>query len=210
LKGVPDVYPLCREQALVKEALGITCGEGGRPSEVGVTVLGTAHAIELARFLKTGLPMYEQIVTLSGEGFRNPKNVRVRIGTPLSAVVQEIGGYADGAQNGRLIAGGPFKGASVVTDELSILSTTPSFLCLTDTEREASPCIHCGHCVDYCPVGLQPVQIMMAHKARDRGLLKKMGVDRCVECGDCAAVCPSYIELTNAMTKAKAYISSKK
>ena len=191
IKAVCDIFTLCSE---------------------GILVTSSLSAIEFARFFKSGLPMHERIVTLSGEGVKKPKNVRVRIGAILEEAVKEIGGYAEDLdpKSSRLIAGGPFKGSSIISDELSILSGTDAFLYLTNTEKEAMamPCIHCGICIDYCPVGIQPIQIAMAHKVRDTDLLKKLGTDRCIKCGHCSSVCPSFIELSAAVTKAKNFLES--
>ncbi|MCL2840417.1 MAG: 4Fe-4S dicluster domain-containing protein [Defluviitaleaceae bacterium] len=195
IKAVEDILPMC---------------QGHTPLDVGVLTVDTDMTIAFARFLKTGIPQYERIVTLSGEGFRKPQNVQVRIGTLLKDVVEAIGGYVEGLnpKHARLVAGGAFRGSSVITDDLSILSTTNAFLCLTDIEKEVLPCIHCGTCIDYCPVGIQPVQIAAAGKSHE--LLEKLGADRCVGCGHCSSVCPSFIELTSTTTKAKAFYLSKK
>jgi len=202
---VPDILPMRQENALIERALGIRCN--GSLSDTGIYIADATSAMEFARCLKTGLPMHERIVTLSGDGFKNPKNVKVRVGTILKDVIAEMGGYSDklDPKNARLVAGGPLTGSSVITDDLSILSDTKAFLCLMNTERKALPCMRCGTCIDYCPAGLQPSQISMAN--RDRLLLEKLGAGGCIACGACSSVCPSFVELTGAVAKAKAFIA---
>jgi len=151
------------------------------------------------------MQIYERVVTIAGDGFKNPQDVQVRIGTILKDVIEAIGGYVENLdpKNARLVAGDALTGSSIITDDLSILSTTDTFLCLTNTEKEVLPCMRCGNCISHCPIGLQPVQIMMSNKNRD--LLEKLGVNHCTECGRCSSVCPSFIELTSAVTKAKTF-----
>ena len=209
---VPDTYPMGWEHALVEELLDFTYDVNKLPADAGVLVFNTSTAIEFARTLRTGLPLYERIVTLSGEGLSNPQNVRVRIGTNLKEVIEEIGGYIKDLdpKNARLIAGGPFMGTGVITDDLSIPAATGAFLSLVNTEREILPCIRCGSCIEHCPVGIQPVQIAAAHKIRDIDMLEKLSPYRCNECGACTFACPSFIEVADSAIKAKNFYLSRK
>jgi len=209
---VPDTYPMGWERTLIEEVLGFTYDINKYPVDAGVLVFNTTTAIEFARTLKTGLPLYERVVTLSGEGLANPQNVRVRIGTILKEVIDETGGYIEGfdPKNARLIAGGPFMGSGIITDELSIPAATGAFLSLVNTEKEVLPCLRCGSCIEHCPVGIQPVQIAAAHKIRDLDFMEKLGTDRCIECGACTFACPSFIEVADSTSKAKNFYLSRK
>jgi len=204
---VPNIYPIGWERALIKQVLELEYDR--LPSEVGVIVNNTTSAINLAQSVKTNLPMYERYVTLSGEGFANPQNIKVRVGTILGEVVNEIGGYTnDVPENFRLVAGGPFMGGSIVTDDVAITAASNSFLCLPNYEIDPMPCLRCGKCIGRCPSGLQPVQITRETKLKNVEQLKKLAVLNCISCGTCTYVCPSFINVTESMNKAKRFYNT--
>lgn len=209
LRLVPDLYPMGWERRLIKEIYGKSYDK--LPIEIGIVVLNSSTAIEFARTLKTGLPMYEKIVTIGGEGIAKPQNVRVRVGTILSDILTEIGGYNKDVniKSARLVHGGPMMGESVITDNLSVTQTTGGFLCLYERDQPADPCSKCGTCVDHCPKGLQPVQIALALKAKSKDMLATLGATECIECGMCSYVCPSNIDVTDATSKAKKLMLTK-
>lgn len=206
---VRDIYPMGWERLLVKEVFAKEYVQ--LPSEIGVVVNNATTLIELARSIKTGLPLVERIVTLSGEGFKNPVNVKVKVGTLLDEVITSIDGYMEQIPtNCRLIAGGPFMGGGIITDNVSITSYSNAFTALVNTEFNEMPCLRCGACVDHCPSGLQPVQIAKSHKAKDLELLDKLGAKKCIECGTCTYVCPSNIQVTESTRQAKRFVLSQK
>ena len=69
----------------------------------------------------------------------------------------------------------------------------------------AQACIRCGRCMEYCPMGLSPVEVNGAYAARDVAELGKLHVDYCFNCGSCAFVCPAKRPCTQMMSLAKAY-----
>lgn len=58
------------------------------------------------------MPSVERVITVSGEGIKNPQNVLVKIGTLASEIIDETGGYAEDLESGYLVAGGPMTGTS--------------------------------------------------------------------------------------------------
>lgn len=204
LKQVRDIYPMGWERMLIKEVLNKSYNK--LPSEIGVIVDNSTTAIEFVRSIKTGLPMHQRIVTLSGDGINNPQNVKVKVGTLLNEVIEAIGGYnSQLPKNCRLVAGGPFMGKSIITDNLAITSSSNAFIVLIDAKTRESACLRCGACIDNCPVGLQPIQIVKAYKAKSSDMLKKLCSFKCIECGTCSFVCPSSIQVTEETRKAKAF-----
>ena len=101
-------YPQGAEKMLIKAILGREVPPRALPMDVGVVVqnVGTALAIyEAARF---GKPLIERVVTVTGEGIAEPKNLMVRIGTKISDLIEECGGFKGGV--GKVISGGPMMG----------------------------------------------------------------------------------------------------
>ena len=88
-------YPQGAEKMLIKAILGREVPPRALPMDVGVVVqnVGTALAIyEAARF---GKPLIERVVTVTGEGITEPKNLMVRIGTKISDLIEECGGFKE-------------------------------------------------------------------------------------------------------------------
>ncbi len=197
---VPDRYPMGWERTLVKQ---VTKKDYVRlPSEVGVIVNNASTAIALANAVYEHQPITERIVTLSGDGVKNPGNILAAVGTPIKDIVAFAGGYSD-APEGIVLNGGPMMGNAVMNDNVVITSYTNGLTCLIKKEEKSWPCLKCGMCVDHCPAHLQPVKIVMAEKTANLEYLEKLCVSDCIECGTCSYVCPSKIEVTDFVKKAK-------
>lgn len=200
VKEVPDNYPLGWERVLVRVLLK---KEYDRlPAEVGVIVNNVSTAIALSKGIRYGEPITQRVVTFSGNGFKNPQNVEVAVGTPVNEIVEKIGGYAD-AKEGWILSGGPMMGKSIMNDQFVICSYTNGITCLIKEEVHSLACLRCGMCTENCPSRLQPVKIMSAEKSANIDMLEKLDVMRCIECGMCTYTCPSKIEVTDFVVKAK-------
>jgi electron transport complex protein RnfC len=171
--------------------------------------VGTAHA--LATALKTGLPLVERVVSVTGEGVAKPANLKALIGTPVSFLIERAGGFV--SRPGKVILGGPMMGVSVPNTDVSIVKGTSGVLVFPaeDVRTEpVQPCIRCGMCVEACPMRLLPV--WMAAYA-ENGFMEdaeKMRVMDCCECGACSYVCPAKRPLTQSIRLAKAHIAAKR
>jgi len=199
---VPDIYPMGSERSLIKRIWGKTYKT--IPIEAGVISLNVSTVIEAARTFASGLPLYERVITLAGNGFAQSTNVKVRVGTILSDVISEIGGYAtDLPKTARLIHGGPMMGTPIITDDLSVTSASNGFVCIVGNDEPEAPCSRCGACTNHCPQGLQPMQIARYFKLKDKTALKSLGAGNCIECGLCSFVCPSFINVADSCKKGK-------
>ena len=142
------------------------------PIEVGAIVNNSTTAIALAQAMKTGTPIVEKIVTVSGEGIKNPQNVRVRVGTPISAVLEACGGANQ--EQTFVIFGGPMMGKTILKDNYVINSSSNSITVLPFEEVDPMNCFRCGRCNDHCPANILPVEIQDAEKAKDLDRLVKL------------------------------------
>ena len=205
---MPDTYPMGFERTLIKRIWEKTFKM--LPIEVGIISTNVSTVIEFAKTLTCGLPLYERVITISGDGFTSRQNIKVRIGTLLADIVAELGGYAEGVpKNARLVHGGPLRGNAVITDNLSVTPITNGFVCLANAEYKELPCSRCSACINHCPEGLQPIQIVRAFKLKNKDALKLLGAGKCIECGVCSYVCPSLIDVTDGAKKAKAFALQK-
>jgi electron transport complex protein RnfC len=191
-------YPQGGEKMLVKAILEREVPTGGLPFHVGVLVqnVGTTYAIY--ETLKTGLPLIERGLTITGEGIKTPKNLSVRIGTMFKDIVEFAGGYI--GTPGKLIMGGPMMGISQWTDSVPVIKATSGILVLPDEElshKKEYPCISCNSCVDHCPMNLVPTRIVKLAQNKLFEESKNWGLLDCIECGTCSYVCPANIPLVH-------------
>ena len=182
---------------------------GGLPFDVGVVVqnVGTAKAIWDA--VKEGKPLVERALTVSGNGVREPKNLLVRIGTPFQAVIDFCGGLKEDVNT--VVMGGPMMGLTQWALDASVIKGTSGILAWSAPEPPAEfPCIRCARCIDHCPMGLVPTQLMKYVKYAQLPEAETWGVLDCVECGCCQYVCPSKIPLVQWMRLGKSQVTALK
>jgi electron transport complex protein RnfC len=198
-------YPQGAEKQLIKAILRRAVPRGGLPMDVGCVVhnVGTCHAAMLA--LKFRKPLIDRVVTVAGDGMKESKNILVRIGTPVSDVIEFCGGYI--ASPRRIIFGGPMMGIAQYTDRVPVIKGTSGILVWESAEiPEEGPCVRCASCVDACPMGLMPTEIFNYVKNKNFDRAKDYGVLDCIECGCCAYVCPAAIPLVHYFKYGKSEI----
>jgi len=192
--GLKVKYPQGAEKQLIKAITGREVPAGGLPMDVSCLVhnVGTAKAIFEA--ISLNKPLYERVVTVSGQGIKEPKNLLVRIGTPFQNLIDFCGGLTENAV--KIINGGPLMGIAQFTLEVPVTKGTSGILALTDNETKAripGPCISCCRCVDVCPMNLMPNALAKLIANEKYEAAYKLGVLDCIECGSCAYICPSKI-----------------
>lgn len=182
-------YPQGAEKQLIKALLGREVPSGGLPMDVGALVhnVGTAAAVYDAVALNK--PVIERVVTVTGEGVERPSNFLVRIGTPLTTLLEKAG-TKPGAQ--KLVLGGPMMGLAQYTADLPVTKGTSGVLMLLEAySGDYQNCIRCGRCVQGCPSYLVPSELSMMAEAREWEMARESNVLDCIECGVCTYVCPA-------------------
>lgn len=189
-------YPQGGEKQLIRAITGREVPSGRLPMDVGCIVQNVGTVFAIYEAVMKNKPLFERIVTVSGDECQNPQNFRVRIGTPASWLIEKCGGISDGTA--QVIFGGPMMGTSAVNVNAPITKLTSGILLLSDRLSHKEPeqdCIRCGKCVDACPVGLRPFLIARYTKENMINELRDINVLDCIECGSCAYVCPARIPL---------------
>jgi electron transport complex protein RnfC len=199
--GLPSIYPAGGERQLATLLTGIEIPSGRYPSEVGYPCHNVGTAFAVGRWVQQRQPLTHRIVTITGAGVSDPRNVEAPIGSVIADLVEFCGGYKLPVE--RLILGGSMMGYAVPTDELPITKSTNCVIAaqagdLPQDLREW-PCIRCGECAAACPARLMPQELWSA----DRDRLESLSLDACIECGCCDGVCPSHLPLTRTFRQAK-------
>ncbi|MGC3962832.1 MAG: electron transport complex subunit RsxC [Rhodocyclaceae bacterium] len=201
---IPSRYPMGADRQLIHTLTGIEAPADGRAADVGVVVHNVGTALAVQRALRWGEALTERVVTVSGGAVIAPRNLRVRIGTPVAYLFERCGGLT--GTPARMVVGGPMMGIAIHSGDTPVVKGASGVLALTATEvgeREPSACIRCASCVSACPAGLMPLEMMGRIRAGDVDAASAIGLDDCLTCGACAFVCPSRIPLVQFFMHAK-------
>ena len=205
--GLTVKYPQGAEKMLIKSLLNREVPSGRLPMHVGVVVHNVASVATIAEVFETGLPLVERIITVTGPGVRRPSNLIVPVGTKTRDLVDACGGLTERARE--IVFGGPMMGAAQASLDVPVLKGTSGVIVLTDAEvkpQHSYPCIRCGHCLDACPVFLNP-QILGQFALYERyDEMNDHHLQDCMLCGCCGYTCPSNIPLTQLFALAKAQL----
>ena len=199
---MPDMYPAGWERNVVEVVLHKKYDK--YPIEVGAIVSNVSTIYAIYDMLKYNTPLTERIITITGTGIRKPSNIKVKIGTKLSEIIENIEGYKD-IKKPIFIAGGPMMGSSLPNDNLIVTKDLNCVLVIDDIELTNYPCIKCGKCTNVCPVHLLPVMIM--NNIGNEKKLKELMPQKCIECGLCSYICPSKIEVREYVRIAKGRVN---
>ncbi len=197
IQKIPTIYPAGGEKQLIRVLTGREVPSHGIPAEIGVVChnVGTAAAVFAA--VMEGRPLLSRYLTVTGKGVQDPQVLEVLLGTPVSHLIEQCGGYTDRVE--RLVMGGPMMGFALHSDAVPVVKGGNCILAASAAEiappAPAMPCIRCGACAEVCPANLLPQQLYWYAKAKDLDKVQDYHLFDCIECGCCAAVCPSHIPL---------------
>ena len=191
-------YPQGDEKQLINATIGREIPSGKLPLDVGAVVVnvGTTYAVYEA--LAYGKPLYERIVTVTGDCIAKPCNVIAPIGAKVKNLIAFAGGFSK--EPDKLVSGGPMMGFAFYDEETPIAKGTSGILAITDEkDYRKSACLNCGKCVAACPIGLVPTKLysLITHARYEEAMANHL-MD-CKECGCCSFSCPAHLDLVHAM-----------
>ncbi len=203
--AIPTRYPHGAEKILIRTLTKREVPPGKLPLDVGVVVQNVGTAVAVCDAVQNGIPLLERIVTVSGSAIKEPKNLKLRIGTPFAEAIELCGGLIFEPE--KILMGGPFMGIAQYTTEVPIIKGVNGILALSKEDLNSgidTNCIRCGRCVSACPMGLNP---SMLSTLADKGLFEEAKEEYhlldCMECGTCSFVCPAKRKLVHYLRYAK-------
>ena len=174
----------------------------GLPADVNCVVFNVTTLSTVYEAIEFGTPSIERIVTVSGEGVKNPGNYSVKVGTPVKDLIEAAGGLKEDAN--LVITGGPMTGTTIEDLSTPITKATNSILCLKDEKDiDFGKCIRCGKCLGVCPMRLQPLYLYRFANVENFKKLEKLNLNDCIMCGACSYICPAKLLLTETFRKYK-------
>jgi electron transport complex protein RnfC len=199
-------YPQGAEKQLIYAVTKRRVPSGKLPMDVGAVVVNVGTAYQIALSVNKGIPLYERVVTVTGS-VKQPSNFLVRIGTPISHVIEQAGGFDGDIE--KVIAGGPMMGITQFDLGAPVMKGTSGILVLDKQaarSTEESPCIRCGKCVETCPMGLMPYLIGANAEKNFFDAAEQLNALDCIECGCCTYTCPANRHIVQRIRLAKAEI----
>lgn len=204
-------YPQGAEKQLCQSVTGRQIPPGALPASIGCAVFNIATAIAIYKAVYHGKPVTHRVVTVSGSGVNEPKNLLCPIGTSISDLLDACGGVKTGTF--KILMGGPMMGHSQFDMAAPIGKGTNAILAFCEKEERtvAHPaCIRCGKCISICPMRLQPLFMYQYEAAGKLEELEASNVLDCIECGACAYICPGRLHLVQAFRSGKQKIHNAK
>ncbi len=205
------IYPQGAEKQLIETILEKEVPSGGLPSDVGALVHNAGTAAAISDAVRLGRPLIERTISVSGYGMAGLTNVRAKIGTPISHVIKECGGFK--GKTGKVITGGPMTGVALFDLSVPVIKGTLGVVVFTaDDTSIPNPrsCIRCGRCVDICPARIMPNYISQYIEVDQIDRADDFSVLDCVECGLCSYVCPATRPFIQLIRHAKAKIMAER
>lgn len=204
VQGLKVKYPQGAEKQLIKAAINREVPSGKLPIEVGCVVQNVGTTFAVYEAVQKNKPLIERVVTVTGKKVSKPSNLMVRIGTPVSLLIDKCGGIPEGT--GKMINGGPMMGKAFASTDISVTKGTSGILLMDEKESKRVKeynCIRCGRCTTVCPMGLEPYLLGLAGENQNWEIAENNRVMDCMECGSCQFTCPSGRPLLDSIRLGK-------
>jgi len=198
-------YPQGGEKQLIEAVTGRRVPPPpALPVSVGCVVqnIGTVFAVYEA--VQKRKPLIERIVTVTGKSVQNPSNLKVRLGTPISQLIEAAGGLPE--DTSKIVSGGPMMGRPLLGTDVPVVKGTSGILMIPESDavrHKERTCIRCGKCITACPMGLEPYLLAVASEMEDWERAEENWIMSCIECGCCQSTCPSRRPLLDWVRLAK-------
>ena len=190
-----SVYPKGMEKLVIYNVTGRTVPSGKLPKDIGCVVMNTTSLAELGKYLRTGMPLVDKLVTVDGSAVSIPQNICVPIGSIISDLLTFVG-LKD--KPDLVMMGGPMMGIALSSLENPVLKQNNAIIAMLQNDIQfanESACMRCAKCLDVCPMRLQPTSLVKAIKKNQIDKAEADGLMNCIGCGSCDYICPAKIPL---------------
>ncbi len=204
-------YPQGAEKQLIDACTGRQVPSGGLPMDCGVVVQNVGTCAAISDAIRLGRPLVERIATVTGPGIKEPKNLLITIGTPLTHMVEQCSGL--NGEPAKIIMGGPMMGQTQLALDVPAIRGTSGLLVFREEDlpsKQVGPCIRCGRCIGVCPIHLQPTSIATYARLDMVDEAESYNALDCIECGCCTYICPATLPLVQSIRYIKGGIMEKK
>ena len=208
--SIPTIYPSGGEKQLIQILTGKEVPLGQLAFDIGLLCQNVGTCVAIAHALERDEPLISRVVTITGDNISEPGNWEVRLGTPISHLIELAGGYSQ-ADGGHLVMGGPMMGFALSGDRVPVVKGSNCIMVMREETIPHTPgyhdeCIRCSKCTEVCPAQLLPQQLYWHARAKAWERTQEFHLFDCIECGCCSAVCPSQIPLVQYYRAAKSEI----
>lgn len=202
VKEMMTKYPQGGERTLIYAATEREINSTMLPADVGCVVDNVETVISVYKAVILGRPVNSRVVTVTGDGIKEPKNLLVLAGTDMSELVDAAGGLK--AKIAKAISGGPMMGFALYDLHVPCTKTTSAFLFLehdavSEAQEIQTACINCGRCVSVCPGHVLPARLAKLAERGDMAGFEALDGMECCECGCCSYICPAKRPLTQSI-----------
>ena len=202
VKEMMTKYPQGGERTLIYAATGREINSTMLPADVGCVVDNVETVISVYKAVILGRPVNSRVVTVTGDGIKEPKNLLVLAGTDMSELVDAAGGLK--GKIAKAISGGPMMGFALYDLHVPCTKTTSAFLFLehdavSEAQEIQTACINCGRCVSVCPGHVLPARLAKLAERGDMAGFEALDGMECCECGCCSYICPAKRPLTQSI-----------
>lgn len=201
--SLENFYPVGDEVVLIHETTSRVVPQGGIPINVGVIVFNIETALNIYNVIENDECVIYKYLTVGG-AVKEPKTLKVPIGTKFSDLINEVGGIT--IKDYEVLVGGPMTGRIGNLNEC-VTKTTKGFFILPSTnktiiskqykssiatKRAMASCSQCQMCTDLCPRNLlghsiEPHKIMNAIAFADYNNAKPfVNSLACCQCNICS------------------------
>lgn len=192
LQVVKAKYPQGAERKVIQVVTGRKMTSAMIPVDIGCIVHNVETVAAVYRAVAESIPFIRRVVTVSGDGVKDPRNVLVCIGASCEELLEAANGPK--GEPVLYVAGGPMRGMELKELRVPVTKTVSALTVFTKNkaaEMPTSPCIRCGRCISVCPSRLVPQKLMKYAENADKDKFVRLGGMECCECGSCSYVCPA-------------------
>jgi len=205
-------YPQGDERQIMYAIYKKELSPGKLPADLGCMIVNAETSAAISRAFYRGIPLVSRIVTVAGDCVKEPKNVRAPLGVSYREVIDFCGGCVKEPK--KIVSGGPMMGQAQWDMDGPVTKGTSALLVFSEEYDKINTlhtaCIHCGCCIQHCPMHLMPNYLAEYAQARRYDDAAKLDVMSCVECGTCSYNCPAGVQIVQYIRVAKGALRAKK